>query len=57
MSHIRRPLHCPIADFMKNFNSEIKIPIAALPGMLIIVIVTIIGLGLNTVLPKMPSVV
>ena len=32
-------------------------PIVALPGMIIIVIITIIGLGLNILLPKMPSVV
>jgi hydrogenase/urease accessory protein HupE len=32
-------------------------PIVALPGMIIIVIITIIGLGLNIFLPKMPSVV
>jgi hydrogenase/urease accessory protein HupE len=32
-------------------------PIVALPGMIIIVIITIIGLGLNIFLSKMPSVV
>ena len=32
-------------------------PIAALPGMIVIVIITIIGLALNAVLPKMPSVI
>lgn len=32
-------------------------PIEALPGMIVIVIITIVGLALNAVLPKMPSVV
>ena len=32
-------------------------PIAALPGMVVIVIITIIGLGLNSFIPKMPSVI
>ena len=32
-------------------------PIEALPGMIVIVIITIIGLALNVALPKMPSVV
>ncbi|MCG7335568.1 hypothetical protein MHZ95_09785 [Sporosarcina sp. ACRSM] len=32
-------------------------PIAALPGMIVIVIITMVGLALNAVLPKMPSVV
>lgn len=32
-------------------------PIAALPGMIVVVIITMVGLALNAVLPKMPSVV
>lgn len=32
-------------------------PIKALPGMIVIVIITIVGLALNTLVPKMPSVV
>ena len=32
-------------------------PIEALPGMILIVLITVIGLGLNVFIPKMPSVV
>ena len=32
-------------------------PIEALPGMILIVLITVIGLGLNAFIPKMPSVV
>ena len=32
-------------------------PIAALPGMIVIVIITVIGLALNALLPKVPSVI
>ncbi|TQR13757.1 hypothetical protein [Psychrobacillus soli] len=32
-------------------------PIVALPGIILIVLFTIIGLGLNTLIPKMPAVV
>jgi hydrogenase/urease accessory protein HupE len=45
-----------IADLGNWVGYDVS-PIVALPGMIIIVIITIIGLGLNIFLPKMPSVV